>query len=692
MRPKKKLKALHWDKVDTPQVTVWATHAPTHQAKEEKYVELQKKGVLDEVEKLFMAKETKILGGGSSKKSDKKQIISNDLRKTYHISLAKFSQLSADEVVRMIIHCDKEILDSNVVMDFLQKEDLCTIPDSTAKLMAAYSKDWTGSDALNTTREQDPAELTREDQIYLQTAFELHHYWKARMRALALTRSFEPEYDHISERLKQVVHVSEAIRDSTSLMSVLALILDIGNYMNDTNKQASGFKLSSLARLGMVKDDKNETTFADLIERIVRNQYSQWEGFVEDISGVITAQKLNVDQLRIDAKKYIDNIKNVQSSLDAGNLSDPKKFHPQDRVSQVVQRSMKEARRKAEQLQLYLDEMVRVYDDIMTYFGEDNTDDNARRDFFAKLAGFVTEWRKSREKNMTAEENRRRMEANLARKRAAGGPTNPSSGNATPGAGDAPGSPSSSGAMDSLLEKLRAAAPQARDQRDRRRRARLKEKHQVRIASGQKMPDLPLKDDVEADRGLLLSPETVAEEGGAAPSASSPEQRAPSGNVSESEDVADRAATLLQGLRGDSALGDAADGHDGLRVRRRRESADEERRNRRLKRRTAQQSSVGEVGAAAAGLATVEEQLEKKDQDKDVDGSGGGGVARIPSPPPSERAETPSQLPQSPPLPPPPTIVVSPTEQNASSPFSPDMDMDMDSTATGTAEKAIEID
>ena len=684
MRPKKKLKALHWDKVDTPQVTVWATHAPTHEAKEEKYVELQKKGVLDEVEKLFMAKETKILGGGSSKKSDKKQIISNDLRKTYHISLAKFSQLSADEVVRMIIHCDKEILDSNVVMDFLQKEDLCTIPDNTSKLMAAYSKDWTGSDALNTTREQDPGELTREDQIYLQTAFELHHYWKARMRALALTRSFEPEYDHISGRLKEVVHVSEAIRDSTSLMSVLALILDIGNYMNDTNKQASGFKLSSLARLGMVKDDKNETTFADLIERIVRNQYSQWEGFVEDISGVVTAQKLNVDQLRIDAKRYIDNIKNVQSSLDAGNLSDPKKFHPQDRVAQVVQRSMKEARRKADQLQLYLDEMVRAYDDIMTYFGEDNTDDNARRDFFAKLAGFVTEWRKSREKNMTAEENRRRMEANLARKRAAGGPTNPSSGNATPGDGAAPGSPSSSGAMDSLLEKLRAAAPQARDQRDRRRRARLKEKHQVRVASGQKMPDLPLKDDLEADRGLLLSPETIAEEGGTAHRASSPEQRETSGNVSESEDVADRAATLLQGLRGDSALGDAADGNDGLRVRRRRESADEERRNRRLKRRTAQQSSSsGEVGSAAAGLATVEEQLEKKDQDKDADG--GGGVAQIPSPPPSERAETPSQLPP----PPPPTIVVSPTEENASSRFSPGMNMD--DTATGTAEKAVEI-
>lgn len=356
-------------------------------------MELSKKGVLDEVEKLFLAKEIKKIGGGGGKKTDKKQIISSDLMRNFQISLAKFSQAPVDEVIRMIIHCDKEVLDNNVVMDFLQKDDMCTIPDNTAKLMAAYSKDWTGPEAIMSAREQDPQELTREDQIYLQTAFELRHYWKSRMRALALTRSFEPEYDEISNHLKEIVGVSESLRDSVALMNVLGLILDIGNYMNDSNKQATGFKLSSLSRLGMVKDDKNESTFADLVERIVRNQYSEWEGFVDEIGGVVSAQKLNVEQLSLDAKRYIENIKNVQMSLDSGNLSDSKKFHPQDRVSQVVQRSMKDARRKAEQMQLYLEEMTRTYDDIMTFYGEDSADENARREFFAKLAAFVTEWR-----------------------------------------------------------------------------------------------------------------------------------------------------------------------------------------------------------------------------------------------------------------------------------------------------------
>ena len=82
-RPKKKLKALHWEKVDTPMTTHWAAHAPTAAEKEEKYAELTRKGVLEEVEKLFMAKEVKQLIKGAGKKHDKKQIISSDLMRTF---------------------------------------------------------------------------------------------------------------------------------------------------------------------------------------------------------------------------------------------------------------------------------------------------------------------------------------------------------------------------------------------------------------------------------------------------------------------------------------------------------------------------------------------------------------------------------------------------------------------------------
>ncbi|PBP23824.1 cytokinesis protein sepA [Diplocarpon rosae] len=576
-RSKKKLKALHWEKVDTPLTTHWAAHTPTATEKEEKYAELLRRGVLEEVEKLFSAKEIKQLGKGASKKSEKKQIISNDLMRTFQISLAKFSSYSVEKIVQMVIHCDNEVLDNPVVMDFFQKEDMCNVPENTAKLMAPYSKDWTGPDANKVTREMDPNELTREDQIYLQTSFELHHYWKSRMRALALTRTFEVEYDEISSKLKQVVQVSESLRDSVSLMNVLGLILDLGNYMNDSNKQASGFKLSSLARLGMVKDDKNESTFADLVERIVRTQYPEWEGFTDDIAGVVTSMKLNVEQLQQDAKRYIDNIKNVQMSLDSGNLSDPKKFHPQDRVSTLVQRSMKDARRKAEQMQLYLEEMIRTYDDIMIFYGEDPGDENARRDFFSKLAMFVTEWKKSREKNIVLEATRKRNEANMKRKHAQLKVTGSSD-------GSAPQSPVSTGAMDSLLEKLRAAAPQARDQRDRRRRARLQNRHQVRVASGQKIPD---PDEIPEIEEALKGPESAGSEGLMSPDSVATKE-------GSEDDIAERAALLLQGMRGTDGANDTeeAERRDSMRRARRRDNAEEERKARRKRREKA--SSISE--------------------------------------------------------------------------------------------------
>lgn len=492
----------------------------------------------------------------------------------------------------MVIHCDKEVLDNPVVMDFLQKEELCNIPDNTAKQLAPYSKDWTGPDANKEEREQDPAELTREDQIYLQTAYELHHYWKSRMRALTLTKNFEVDYDEITEKMRQVVNVSESLRDSVSLMNVLGLILDIGNYMNDANKQARGFKLSSLARLGMVKDDKNESTLADLVERIVRNQYPEWEGFADDIGPVISAQKINIEQLQQDAKRYIDNIRNVQMSLDSGNLSDPKKFHPQDRVSQIVQRCMKDARRKAEQMELYLEEMIRTYNDIMVFYGEDPADDNARRDFFAKLALFLQEWKKSREKNTTYEDNRRRNEASMKRKQQA---QLKMSGT---GVEAAPPSPNSAGAMDSLLEKLRAAAPQTRDQRDRRRRARLKDRHQVRIASGQKVE---LGEIPEAEAGLhpkdADAPAADSDGNLLSPGLSSP-GIGEAANESAGEDgLAQRAAMLLQDMRGGGDGADDTDNPERKDSSLRKSAAEERRaRRRRLKGGSTTSSAAGGGG------------------------------------------------------------------------------------------------
>ena len=205
---------------------------------------------------------------------------------------------------------------------------------------------------------------------------------------------------------------------------------------------------------------------------------------------------------------------------------------------------------------------------------------------------------------MVLEETHKRNEASMARKRANAKAINPAAANSGVDSPDGALSPSTTGAMDSLLEKLRAAAPQARDTRDRRRRARLRDRHQIRIASGQNIPDLAEvsnsgTENEEPDKALL-SPTAAINEDAAS------EKMEP---ISEGEDVAERAASMLQGLRG-NADGDADAGRPGsrdgsLRVRRRRESANDERQNRRIRRKVRESSST--AGDEAEALSPRQE-------------------------------------------------------------------------------------
>ena len=194
----------------------------------------------------------------------------------------------------------------------------------------------------------------------------------------------------------------------------------------------------------------------------------------------------------------------------------------------------------------------------------------------------------------------------------------------------APPSPASTGAMDVLLEKLRAAAPAAKDQRDRRRRARLKDKHQVRVASGQQIPE---------------TGENVEENGLLSPTRTDGSEPTSEGATSEGEDIADRAASMLQGLRGD-ADGEGPSRDESQRTRRRRESADDERARRRARRR------AGGISTDATAQSTITEETAPADEDADAENkrsSGGSNdseprqlptpttIVVPPSPTPSER-------------------------------------------------------
>lgn len=91
LRPKIKLKAMHWDKLDaqSSQYTIWS-----HMMLDANQLAsvLKERGLLDEIERVFQHKESKLRFGAKAEKSGKKELMGNDLRHKFGIPAGSIQQ------------------------------------------------------------------------------------------------------------------------------------------------------------------------------------------------------------------------------------------------------------------------------------------------------------------------------------------------------------------------------------------------------------------------------------------------------------------------------------------------------------------------------------------------------------------------------------------------------------------------
>src|SRR5690606_22836389 len=99
------------------------------------------------------------------------------------------------------------------------------------------------------------------------------------------------------------------------------------------------------------------------------------------------------------------------------------------------------------------------YDRLLRFFGEDPTDESSRLGFFRKVSQFLNDYKAANRKNLDLEEDERRAEQRMKMLNA----KQPKKDIIKEDKG---------GAMDTLLEKLRAAGPTQRDRQERRHRAK----------------------------------------------------------------------------------------------------------------------------------------------------------------------------------------------------------------------------
>ncbi|GME78507.1 unnamed protein product [Ambrosiozyma monospora] len=164
------------------------------------------------------------------------------------------------------------------------------------------------------------------------------------MRALNAILNYEKDYEDLVKKLETVDVALDSLESSDNLRQVFDIILVVGNYMNDTSKQAQGFKLSSLQRLTFLKDHKNTFSFLHYVEKIIRENYPELLNFVLELKTTFPAAKVSIEQLKQDCAIFSASIKNIDSSLQNGNLSDSSTFHPEDKFLKTVLRGLPHAR------------------------------------------------------------------------------------------------------------------------------------------------------------------------------------------------------------------------------------------------------------------------------------------------------------------------------------------------------------
>ncbi|XBW37333.1 hypothetical protein QEN19_002915 [Hanseniaspora menglaensis] len=551
-RPKRKLKQLHWDKLDTSNYFSASNYSSN---KNDLIRQLGEKGILGELENKFAARETVILKKKSEGKGelDKITFLSRDIAQQFGINLHSYAGMPVEELVDNILRCKREILNNAAVIEFLCKPEIVDVSLNLERNYAGYVTQWADGDVI-VNPEKDISDLQRPDQIYVLLMVNLRHYWKARMRGLNLVINFEKDYTDLVGKLRKIDKAVDVLKNSESLKGVFDIILAVGNFMNDASKQAAGFKLSTLQRLTFIKDGDNKLTFLNYVEKIVRNYYPHLSGFIKELEPLVDVVKISVDQLVSDCKNYEQNIKNVETSLEKGNLNDSSKFHPDDKVITKILPVIGDCKKKADLLSDELMLTMMEFESLMKLFGEDTNDQFAKNNFFRKFTDFMQQFKKSGEVNKRVEEEERAYERRkqiMEEQELA----NQKKENEIPVTGDVESLAEERNVMDSLLSKLKNAAPNKTDSSTARNRAKVRKeliekqstdkdsKTHSRSPSSILEQMSEMKPEQISGSSIIYSPETKKN------LRSNEKDDSPIANETKKDDVSFTAQSLLNGLR-----------------------------------------------------------------------------------------------------------------------------------------------
>lgn len=185
-----------------------------------------------------------------------KEILSPDISKQLGIILRKIDSLhiSMADIENMLYSGD--IKQTNLTSSLLE---------SLSKLVT----DEHIQDISDFVKNNPKVELTKESKTVL--FFSDVPHVNLRLRHILNMQNFEEDIQNIDRNLNIIINCCKIFRDSHEMRTLLAIILLLGNHMNqayDSFKDATGFSLELLPRLKETKSKDNSRTFLEFVSYI----------------------------------------------------------------------------------------------------------------------------------------------------------------------------------------------------------------------------------------------------------------------------------------------------------------------------------------------------------------------------------------------------------------------------------------
>jgi len=342
IKPKQKMKKLHWQKVEDRAVkeSIWFSVADD-----------DVKFDVEDFEATFCQKETKEKKEVEVKEAKKKVDVVKlvDEKRSYNadITLARFRMTHAF-IRDAILAMDETVLDQDKLNQLIKVAPT--------------------SDEVETVQSfvGDVNTLGNTEKFY--RCVSSIPRIERRLEFMLFKQQFKGLYTGFKENLDHISKAIQSLRTSRPLKQLLTICLAFGNYMNGNTPHGAawGFKLATLNRLDASKSSDNATSLLHYLAEYVQQKQPQVKGFLEECSAVHDACRVEASWLQAEISKVNGIVGRIDVELQKSEESIIDRFVP------VMREFHQKANKKIKKMVARLEQAQQEYAALLKYFGESN--------------------------------------------------------------------------------------------------------------------------------------------------------------------------------------------------------------------------------------------------------------------------------------------------------------------------------